>query len=349
MRYRILRFSACLVLSSIFLWACSRNDSRTYRQRWQEEHHMTDEQMTKAYGEASEDVEQMMGMILEASEGNWSKVRQLAGKSRNSDMFAYFYNLSNAMEGHLADSLMYYYQPFERGLFLNVDESSGQFRISASSEIWYRLGEMTMAEHSAMLSQIFSKNHFGIPYLKRLAEINLVKQDDAAAVKYLNMLKEEGYGKWAGERMPGRQSKAVKEELASQRMLLQTRDFVHSPTDYRGILRGLTESNPNNTLARQYLLCFDIIVKDLDHFMEDYIPGMDKSRLYDEACLIYLASHDNLNSETAALYRIPMETVREFTDYTEMYAANHGAMAPMQQKYGKTYWFFYQYAQRNKK
>lgn len=349
MRYGKLRFSIIFLLSGILLWSCTEKDNRTYRQRWQEEHHMTDEQMAKGFGEENEDIEQVMGMILEAADGNWSKVKELAGASRNSDMHAYFFNLSNAMAGCMADSLMYYYQPFERGLFLYVDETSGQFRISASSEVWYRLGDMTMAEHSAMLSQIFSRNHFGIPYLKRLADINLVKQDNAAAIKYLDMLKDEGYGKWADDRMPGHQTKAVREEYAAIRALGHTSDFVHSPTDYRGILKGLINSNPSNTLARQYLLCLDIIIKDLDHFMEDYIPGVDKSRLYDEAVLIYLASHDNLNSDTAAQYRIPMETIQEFTDYSNMYAANRGAMAPMQQKYGKTYWFFFHYAQRNKK
>lgn len=310
---------------------------------------MTDEQMLKSFGEPSEDREQMMGMILEAADGNWSKVKELAGASRTSDMFAYFFNLSNAMEGHLADSLMYYYQPFERGLFLPVDENAGQFRISASSEVWYRLGEMTMAEHSAILAQIFSSNHFGIPYLKRLAEINLVTGDNATAVKYLNILKNEGYGDWAVNRMPGNQTKEVSEDLAAIRALRQTNDFVHSPTDYRGILKGLLDSNPSNALARQYLLCFDIIVKDLDHFMEDYIPGVDKSRLYDEAALIYLASHDDLNSQTAEQYHLSLDMVQEFADYSNLYAENHGAMAPMQALYGKTYWFFYQYAKRNTK
>ena len=57
-----------------------------------------------------------------------------------------------------------------------------------------------MAEHSAMLGQIFSADHFGVPYLKRLAEINLVNGQNEAALKYLRLLsKESGYEKWISE------------------------------------------------------------------------------------------------------------------------------------------------------
>jgi hypothetical protein len=143
-----------LILS--FLFVSCADEAPDYRQQWQRAHHLDEARMADFYGEPREDMNAAFGAVLEAVDGNWDKVRSLTEGSRPSDIFAYYHNLAMAMEGHLADSLMYYYQPFERGLFLPVDEKSGQLRIAASSEVWYRLGEMTMAEHSAMLAQLFS-------------------------------------------------------------------------------------------------------------------------------------------------------------------------------------------------
>lgn len=338
-----------LLILAILLVSC-KEDVPDYRDIWQKAHHLDDVQMEGMYGEPSEERNDIFGMILEAVEGNWDKVDHLTKGSRTSDLYAYYHNLAMAMEGHLADSLMYYYQPFERGLFLPVDEKSGQLRIAAASEVWYRLGEMTMAEHSAMLAQIFSPNHFGVPYLKRLAEINMVNGQYEAARKYLRLLSmEDGCEEWVSDRIPGRESVEVKECISSLRKLVPQSDVVHSPSDYRGMLKILLASNPDNELARQYLLCLDIVTKNLDHFIADYDPARDKSRLYDEAVLIFLAQHSSITPQNVAHFGLSREILQDFSDYNNMYAFNQGAMDPMQKKYGKTYWFFYHYAKRNTK
>ncbi|MBQ6878759.1 MAG: hypothetical protein IJN52_00970 [Bacteroidales bacterium] len=338
-----------LLIISFLLASCSE-EVPAYREIWQKAHHLDDARMVEFYGEPGKDKDNMLGAILEAVDGNWGKVADLTEGSRPSDIYAYYHNLAMAMEGCLADSLMYYYQPFERGLFLPVGETSGQLRIAASSEVWYRLGEMTMAEHSAMLAQIFSPEHFGVPYLKRLAEINLVNGQDEAARKYLRLLsKEDGCGKWVADRIPGQQSKAVKEQISYVKSLVPKSDAVHSPYDYRGMLKNLLASNPDNQLARQYLLCLDILVKDLVHFIEDYDPSRDRSRLYDEAVLIFLAQRSAMTPENIAYFGLSEDVLQDFSDYNNMVIFNQGAMEPMQEKYGKTYWFFYQYAKRNNK
>lgn len=343
---RLTRFFHLLIL--LFLSASCSEDVPAYRQIWQKAHHLDDTQMAAMYGEPREDMDNIFGAVMEAVDGNWNMVGQLTAGSRPSELYAYYHNLVMAMNGRLADSLMYYYQPFERGLFLPVDEKSGQLRIAASSEVWYRLGEMTMAEHSAMLAQIFSPNHFGVPYLKRLAQINLVNGQEEAARKYLRLLsQEEGCEEWVSDWIPGQESKAVKEEIATLRSFAHKADAVHGPGDYRGVLKSLLASNPDNGLARQYLLCLDIIIKDLEHFIEDYDPSRDRSRLYDEAVLIYLAQRSAITPQNVAHFGIPQNVLQEFSDYNNMVTFNQGAMEPMQKKYGKTYWFFYQYAKRN--
>lgn len=337
------------IIFLFLLMSCSDNRTSYYR-TWQEGHNLTDSLMVDFYGEENDGIEHALGLILEAIDGNWEKVEEMTRGSRKSELSAYYHNLAMAMKGCLADSLMYYYQPFGRGLFMPIGDESTQLKIAARSEAWYRLGEMTMAEHAAMLAQSFSPGHYGVPYLKRLAEVNLVTGQEEAAMKYLRLLsKEPGCGKWVSDRMPGQQSDEVKEHLKQMRTLVPTQDVVHSQGQNRIILKNLLASNPDNQLARQYLLCFDLLVKDLNSFIQDYDPSRDRSRLYDEAVLIYLALHNDINPQSLSHFRISNEVFRDFNDYDHLSVLSKGAMAPMQKKYGNTYWFFYQYAQRNTK
>lgn len=342
----IKRFSP-FILILLSLVSCSESKTSYYRQ-WQEGHHLSDSSMVAYYGEEKPGIEYVLGLITEAIDGNWEKVEEMTRGSRQLDFAAYYHNLAMAMKGCLADSLMYYYQPFERGLFMPIGDESTQLKIAARSESWYRLGEMTMAEHASMLAQAFSLNHYGVPYLKRLAEVNLVNGQEEAAMKYLRLLsKEPGCEKWVADRIPGQQSKKVREHLKHMRSLVPTYDVVHSQSQYRVILKNLLRSNPENQLARQYLLCYDLLVKDVDSFMQDYDPSIDRSRLYDEAVLLYFAQRSEITQQNLARFRISNEVLQDFYSYNQLSVLSKGAMAPVQKKYGNTYWFFYQYAKKN--
>ena len=291
-------------------------------------------EMIKHYGSPDSDKDWLLGMCLEADKGNWEKLSGMTSEDRKSELGTYFHNLSNAMMGRLPDCLMDYYQPFERGLFLPVNEDSTPFIIAQSGEVWYRLGEMTMAEHSAMLGMAFSPNKTGKKFLQRLADINFIKGDTAAVIKYSNLLGE--YPEWTADKI-------------LIHTYVPTEDIIHSASAIRPTLKNLLRSNGENLMAYQYLMCFDLLIKDLDSFIEDYNPDMPDSRLYQEAALIYIASNNAVNQENLQKYRISEQTFSEFTDYTDIYIKNEGKGAALQEKYGKTYWFYYHFARRNEK
>ena len=56
-----------------------------------------------------------------------------------------------------------------------------------------------------------------------------------------------------------------------------------------------------------------------------------------------------MTPENIAHFGLSEDVLQDFSDYNNMVIFNQGAMEPMQEKYGKTYWFFYQYAKRNNK
>lgn len=271
-----------------------------------------------------------MSTVLAADKGDWQKVKELTAEDKHSTFCSYYHNLANAKLGSLSDGLLGYYQPFERALFLPVQEGQTPFMIGCASEVWWQLGAMTQAEHAAILGMTFSPGHRGERYLRRLAEINLVNGDPAAAAKYTAAMRGRLGSGWE-EKVP----------------LKPAKDTLVLASDYRAVLLNLLEANPANTMAYEYLLCLDLLTKDIPRFMEDYNPLGPRSKVYDEIALAGLAMQGRLDEDTAGAYGIDSATAREFFEYTRLYQQCGGEMAKLQDRFGKTYWFFYHFAKRN--
>ena len=245
---------------------------------------------------------------------------------------------------------MEYYQPFETGLFLPVGEKSSPFQIGCAGDVWFALGEMTMAERDAMLGMLFSPEHKGSRYLRRLAETNLVTGDFEAASKYLRiLLNSPSDCKWAEERLPGSWSPEFTSFVESKRNLLPRIDIVHGMDQTQLILRVLLNSNSSNKMALDYLLCYDLLTKDLDAFVADYDPSLTTSHLYEEAMLIFLASKGGMDQENFIHYNISPATLEKFNRFVTIYKRDNGSGRNLTDEFGKTYWYYFYYAVKNEK
>jgi hypothetical protein len=304
----------------------------------------------EAWGRPDTLSEQMMGLAVEASLENWDKVSALASKDRRSLVGTYYYNLANAHRGQLADRLMDYYQPFERGLFLPVGEKSTPFQIGCAGDVWFALGDMSMAERDAMLGMLFSPSHTGSRYLRRLAETNLVTGDFEAASKYLRMLLNSRKDRvWARERLPGAWSPEYAARIERKRALLPRIDVVHGMDQTQLILRVLLNSHPDNRMALDYLLCYDLLTKDLDAFVSDFAPSLTQSRLYEEAMLIFLAAKGGMVPENYEHYHISEETFDRFNRFVTIYKRDGGSGENLTEEFGRSYWYYFYYAVKNEK
>ncbi|WP_300729255.1 DUF6057 family protein [uncultured Bacteroides sp.] len=292
--------------------------------------------------------EKLLRMDCETYFGRHNEMEQYFQEEDFRTSFAtYYYNLANARRGVLPERLMTYYQPATLGLFLPVDSSSNYMKIYAANEVWFALGDMTMAEHAAILGMIFSPRHVGTRALKRLAEINLVNGDDQAALKYLRILKKTiCHHSWAEKRMPGKESENVRKWLELKREMLPQNDTLRYAADAQLSLRHLLESNRENRMALDYLLCFDLLEKNISAFVDDYrryAADRPPTGVYAEALLIYLASIE-ASSDEVKRWKIPASKVRDFNEYTEIYRMNQGNGTMLQPKFGKTYWFYFHFA-----
>lgn len=287
----------------------------------------------KLTGKPDFEYEKLIAMDVETYRENWDKVLDMSKSKLLYNEACYMHNLAAAMKGQLSRSLFTHPQNYANGLFLMVDQVT-PFSNGMAGEVWYHLGNMTLADQSAMVSLQFSPKHTGARFVQRLAMINLVSGQYGSAEKYLKMLsKTLFYRKWAISMMPGNQSPETRASMEEMRRNLVNSDIVSGSNDYRLLLRKLIEANPGNVMAREYLLCYNLLTCDLNAFMEEYRPGKDNSNIYQEAAIIWLNIQYNNGAFTDVNfedYGITDATIERFQKFNR---------AP--ERYKTTYWYYY--------
>ena len=285
----------------------------------------------KAWGFPDFRLERAFGLDVEVARERWDRVLRLAEADLPVEEESYCYNLAQAMQGALGDRLFDHPQNHHYTLLFPVSSDRSIFTNTLAGEAWFQLGDLTVAEQSAITSLQASPRHTGARFLVRLARINLISGEDGAAQKYLFLLSRTlFYGKWARSVMPGAQDGQTREALDRARANLIRRDIVHHSQEPRAILLELLRSNPSNALARNYLLCYDLLRYDLDAFVEDYLPDPVPGRLYREAILIWLSRNGRLN---------PAEVGRYGVDTAEVDRMGRFGQNPS--RYKNTYWYYY--------
>ena len=274
----------------------------------------------------------MMGVLLLAV-GAWalaSPFHRHYGKPINTPKFNYE-RVAIAMNGRLGDDLFNHSQNHHYTLLTPASSDQTVLTNTRAGEAWFHLGDMTQAEQSSITSLQASPKHTGARFLVRLARVNLISGEDGAAMKYLNLLDRSlFYGKWARSMMPGHQDEATRAQIEAARAKLFRKDFVHQSERPRDILVGLLEADPDNLMARNYLLCYDLMCYDLEGFMQDYEEHRIDARLYREAILIWLSRHDRMTPSQVSAYGI---------DLSEVDRMNRFGRNPA--KYKNTYWYYY--------
>ncbi len=286
----------------------------------------------KLFGKPNMTVEHLMGLDVEASFGHWTKVEHLTEDDTPNTVDIFYRNLSLAYQNRLPEAMMTRRQNGEEGLFIPVNENGNYFFFGAAGEAWWAVGDMTMAEHATLLAQIFSPRKMGSRYMKRLAEINLSKGDRVAADKYLRMLEQSlVHRKWALEK---------KNDECPNVLDLPTSDTLRLTGEVRLCLRSTLDRRPGNAMALQYLLCYDLLVRDLLSFTDDVQRyGCPRDvRLYEEAMLVVMASRHELREAWQPLVR--RQTYEDFEAFNQALIESKGHLDKIRPAFGKTYWYY---------
>jgi len=294
--------------------------------------------------------EKELALDSETYFGNTDKVISLACsnniESRNS---SYFLNIALAKKGILADSLLNYYQPASYGLMLPVAPGEGWITIIFSNELYYLIGDMNLAQHATMLGNTFSIHNRSSRMIKRLAEINLVNEDTAAANKYLRILdKTLFHQKWAKAHKNNAPFSSWMQEINEKRSFIPRSDIIRSANDFNRTLSFLLSQNPQNKVALEYLLCYHLLNKDIVSFIKYYNLYFKNTtehipKIYQEALLIYFSKYPTSIQEISS-YGLDPQIFKSFMEYTKHYDQSNGNIKELQRFYSKTYWYYYHFA-----
>lgn len=269
---------------------------------------------------------------------DYEEAKRLSAKDKSPDDFtAFYYYLASAVEDSLPDNLLRY--PVKRlGTLTTIGEKTPLPIINMMNDLYFELGDMTYAERAAMMRNVFSPRNRNVRMVGRLAEINLVSGDTLAACKYLRILdRTHAYSEWSGSRKPGQMPAEVEKDILRRRSMSNTKDNLRLGDNCRNIILELLESNPDNTVALDYLLCTDLLLKDMDTFKMDYdtycmAKGNPRYKsLYQQALMIYLAGTDAPQEEWEK-YIVQSPDVQRF----DAYSRNRGSSA-----FADTYWYYF--------
>lgn len=275
--------------------------------------------------------DRVIGLEDAVARENWDRVLRLSKKDLYMVEASLCYNIAQAKKGELGNTLFDHSQGEVYNFLLPVSGDNSTFTNTLAGELWYQVGDMTIAEQSAITALQASPEHTGARFILRLANANLKKGETGSAQKYLNILsKTLFYGKWARSMFPETQDDMTKARLEDERSRLAVTDFVHLSDVPRSVLLGILESDPCNNVAREFLYCFDLMRYDLDQFVEEYAQNRIDGHIYKEAVLIYLSRENKLNEETVAEYGIDPALVSRMQNFFRF-----------PDRYKNTYWYFY--------
>jgi hypothetical protein len=274
-------------------------------------------------------VERQLAVDCEYYFGNWDKVVSMVEKDadRTPEM-KFFYYLVQAQRGRLPETLLNFDQP-ELGTFYKIGPDSPMLTIKNMNELYWALGDMTYTERAALMGCVFSPNNRNNRMIRRLAECSIVSGDSAAASKYLGILgKTFVFRQWA-KNAPSVVSYAEKAHFCNRMDTISLGDNAHN------IMMQLLDSNPKNEVALDYILCSNLLLKDLKNFKRDYDRYCtDHPRLrtlYQEALCVWLAASGAAEEEWQR-YIKSADVVQRFAEYNRQRG---------DARFKGTYWYYY--------
>lgn len=256
-------------------------------------------------------------------------------------------NLALSQKGQLADRLFDFYQNGAEGLFpaFSRDMTSPV----PTAEIFFRLGMVNDA-----LRYLFEAQQ-AIPNFRmsgrltaRIAQCEIVNGQYAVARKYLRTLQKSlFYSAWAGRTLRLLESeKAVEAHPLYgrlRRLRQQKHDFLFSDREMDQMLGLLFAQNHKNKMAYEYLMCYELLQKDLERFMQYYPLGQYAGydhipRAFQEVLIgVWLQKHADLRSIP---YSVEAQTVENTVGFIRTYMAGSNDPGLNQPPYSTNAWHY---------
>ena len=208
----------------------------------------------------------------------WNKIVDMAEKKQpTTPLGVSCVNLALSQQGDLADCLFEFYQNGGEGLFPTFTRD--MMSPLSTAEIFYRLGMVNDAERYMFEAQEAIPNYRKSARMtRRIAECEIINGNYKVAAKLLRRLEKTlFYSRWASEAMAmlGNErainSHPVYGKLRKYRQ--KNQDFLFSDREMDQMLGLLFLNDKTNKMAYEYLMCYELLQRNMDKFMQYYPLG----------------------------------------------------------------------------
>ena len=278
----------------------------------------------------------------------WDKIIEKAEKKpATTPLSVSCVNLALSQKGMLADRLFEFYQNGGEGLFptFTRDMTSPV----STAEIFFRLGMVNDAERYMFEAQEAIPNYRKSARLtRRIIECEIINGNYQVAAKLLRRLQKTlFYSNWANQMMAllGNE-KAINRHSVYGKLRKyreKKQDFLFSDREMDQMLGLLFLNDNHNKMAYEYLMCYELLQRDMEKFMQYYplgrFVGYDHiPRTFQE---ILIGNWMKTHSDPRTIpYSVDAQNVNNTLNFIQLYMQNPKDPQLSQQPYVSNAWHY---------
>lgn len=278
----------------------------------------------------------------------WNKIIEHAEKKpATSPLGVSSVNLALSQTGQLPDRLFEFYQNGAEGLFpaFSRDMTSPV----SISEVFYRLGMVNDAERYMFEAQEAIPNFRKSARLtRRIAECEIINGNYEVAAKLLRRLQKTlFYSNWANQTMAllGNEKAINRHPIYGKlrKYREKKQDFLFSDREMDQMLGLLFLNDKSNKMAYEYLMCYVLLQRDFNKFMQyyplgrfvgyDHIPRSFQEILIEQ----WMKTH---NDPRTIPYSVDAQNVNNTLNFIQIYLRNPKDPQLSQQPYVSNAWYY---------
>lgn len=278
----------------------------------------------------------------------WDKIIEKAEKKpATTPLSVSCVNLALSQKGMFADRLFEFYQNGGEGLFPTFTRD--MISPVSTAEIFFRLGMVNDAERYMFEAQEAIPNYRKSARLtRRIIECEIINGNYKVAAKLLRRLQKTlFYSNWANQTMAllGNE-KAINRHPVYGKLRKyreKKQDFLFSDREMDQMLGLLFLNDNHNKMAYEYLMCYELLQRDMDKFMQYYplgrFAGYDHiPRSFQE---ILIGNWMKTHSDPRIIpYSVDAQNVNNTLNFIQLYMQNPKNPQLGQQPYVSNAWHY---------
>ena len=278
----------------------------------------------------------------------WDKIIEKAEKKpATTPLSVSCVNLALSQKGMLADRLFEFYQNGGEGLFPTFTRD--MISPVSTAEIFFRLGMVNDAERYMFEAQEAIPNYRKSARLtRRIIECEIINGNYQVAAKLLRRLQKTlFYSNWADQTMAllGNEKAINRHPIYGKlrKYREKKQDFLFSDREMDQMLGLLFLNDNHNKMAYEYLVCYELLQRDMEKFMQYYPLGrfVDYDHIPRSFQEILIGNWMKTHSDPRTIpYSVDAQNVNNTLNFIQLYMQNPKNPQLGQQPYVSNAWHY---------